>query len=362
MGQTVGAKRDVLGVLPPPILQDILPDLVLVEVAAQEFDGLSQALLEGVLRRPAGQFPQLGGVSQQAVDLALFGAQALGLADDGGVGVDLGDQLMGQIADGVFHTGGDVQFPADGGVAVRDGHEAVGGVLDVVEVPGGGQAAQLDFGLAGQQLGDDGGDDGPPALAGAVGVEGPHDGDRQVKAALEALSQTVSADLGGGIGALALVGVLFVDGHILGGAVDLAGGGDQHPLGAQFPGGVEDVQGALDVGVHIAVGAVVGERDGNERRQVEHPLLPAHSGAHTVGVAHVAHKNIDLIADFFGQGVDPAQGPEGIVQAESADFLAAFDQFLGQVAADKTVCAGDHYGMCHGVLLLSTGRSPGITI
>ena len=78
------------------MLQNILPDLVLIQVAAQELDGRSQALLKGVLGRPAGQLTQLGGIAQQAVDLALFGAQTLGLADDLGVRVDLGDQLIGR--------------------------------------------------------------------------------------------------------------------------------------------------------------------------------------------------------------------------------------------------------------------------
>ena len=92
--------------------------------------------------RPAGQVAQLGGVAQQAVDLALFGAQALGLADDLGVGVDLGDQLVGQITDGMLHAGGNVQLLADGGVAVGNGHKAVGGVLDIVEVAGSGSGCR----------------------------------------------------------------------------------------------------------------------------------------------------------------------------------------------------------------------------
>src|SRR5699024_5557188 len=124
-----------------------------------------------------------------------------------GVGVDLGDELVGQVADGMLDVGGDVELLPDGGVAVRNGHKAVGGVLDVVEVPRGGQAAEFDLGLAGQQLGDDGGDDGARALPRAVGVERPHDGDGQVKAAVETFCQAVGADLGGRVGALALVGV-----------------------------------------------------------------------------------------------------------------------------------------------------------
>ena len=163
-------------VYPAPALQDVLADLVLIQVAAQELDGGGQALLKGVLRCPAGQLAQLGGIAQQAVDFALFGAQALGLADDLCIRVDLGDQLVGQIADGMFNAGGNVQLLADGGIAVGNRHKAVGRVLDIVEVAGGGQAAEFDFSLACQQLCNNRRDDGAAALARAIGVEGAHDG------------------------------------------------------------------------------------------------------------------------------------------------------------------------------------------
>ena len=158
---------------------------------------------------------------------------------------------------------------------------------------------------------------------------------------------------------MALVGVFFVDGYVLRGAVDLAGGGDEHAARAQLPRGVEHVERTLDVGVDVAVGAVVGERDRDERRQVEHPFLPAHGGAHAVGVAHVAHKDVDLVFDLGRQGVDPPQRAEGIVQAERADFFAALDEFFRQMAADKAVGAGDHYGMCHGMLLYKRAAARG---
>ena len=35
---------------------------------------------------------------------------------------------------------------------------------------------------------------------------------------------------------------------------------------------------------------------------VEHALLPAHGGAHAVGVAHVAHEDVDFAADLRRQG------------------------------------------------------------
>lgn len=92
--------------------------------------------------------------------------------------------------------------------------------------------------------------------------------------------------------------MLLVDGHVLRRAVDLAGGGDEHALGVQLTRGVQHVQRALDVGVHVAVRAVVGEGDRDECGQVEHALLPAHGGAHAVGVAHVAHEDVDFAADL----------------------------------------------------------------
>ena len=70
-------------------------------------------------------------------------------------------------------------------------------------------------------------------------------------------------------------------------------------------------------------------------------LLPAHGGAHAVGVAHIAHEDVHLVFDLCRKRVDPAQRTDGIVQAEGADLLAALDEFFGQVAADETVGAGD---------------------
>ena len=254
-----------------------------------------------------------------------------------------------------------VQLLANRGVAVGNRHKAVGRVLDIVEVAGRGQAAELDLGLTGQQLGDNGRDNGASALARAVGVERAHDSDGQVKAAVEALGQAVRADFGGGVGALALERVLLVDGHVLRRAVDLAGGGDEHALGVQLTRGVQHIQRALDVGVHVAVRAVVGEGDRDERGQMEHALLPAHGGAHAVGVAHVAHEDVDFAADLRRQGVDPAQRAKGIVQTERADLFAALDEFFGQVAANKAVCAGDHNGVCHCLLLFKKGTMPHIS-
>ena len=133
-------------------------------------------------------------------------------------------------------------------------------------------------------------------------------------------------------------------------------------LGAHLTGGVQHVQGALDVGIHIAVGAVVAEGDGDEGRQMIDDLLALHGVAHAVGVAHVAHEHFDLVLDLGGQGVQPAPGAEGVIQAEGLDLFALFDQFLGEMAADEAVGAGDHDGMCHTCApFLMTGSGPGFS-
>ena len=238
---------------------------------------------------------------------------------------------------------GDVEYKG----AIFSDPKAKQHIGDEVEITGGAQLAQLNLGLTGQQLGDDGGNNRTLALTGTVGVEGTNDGHRQIEAAVEAFGQTVGTNLGGRVGALALIRMLLVDGNIQGGAVHLAGGGDHHALGVQLAGGVQHVQGALDVGVYIAVGAVVAEGDGNQSGQMVHMLLTAHCGAHTVGVTHVAGEDLNLAANLLGQGVDPAQLTKRVVQAEGGYLFAGLDQLLGEVTANETIGAGDHYFMGH---------------
>ena len=88
---------------------------------------------------------------------------------------------------------------------------------------------------------------------------------------------------------------------------------------------------------------------------VDH-LLSLHGGAHAVWVTDVPHKAFDLAANIRGQRVQPAAVPKGIVVAKRLDALALFDQFLGEMAADKAVGAGDQYGVCHKNLPLGAAR------
>lgn len=92
-----------------------------------------------------------------------------------------------------------------------------------------------------------------------------------------------------------------------------------------------------------------------------HHVLPFHGAAHTVGVTDVAHEHFDLAADLLGQGIDPAQGAEGVVVAEGLDLLALFHQFFSEVAADEAISAGNQYGIGHKSVLLYLKKHPANT-
>ena len=78
-----------------------------------------------------------GVAAEEAFDLGVFGAGAFLGGGDGGVGVDLLDEGLGEVSDGDFGLGGDVDFLADGVIGFGDGEEAADGVFDEDEVAGG---------------------------------------------------------------------------------------------------------------------------------------------------------------------------------------------------------------------------------
>ncbi len=122
------------------------------------------------------------------------------------------DDRLGQVADADLRAGAQVEGLAFHAGGLGGPQEAGDGVGDVGQVAAGVQVAQADH-VLGQGLGDDGRDHGAGGLARAVGVEGPQGDHRQLVGAVEALGQLVGADLAGGVGRLALQGVVFVDRH-----------------------------------------------------------------------------------------------------------------------------------------------------
>ena len=139
-------------------LQVIDIGLVTVQVVPQELDGSSNTLFEGVVGLPVGQLHNLLVAAQQTVNLALLGTDTLLITDDAGIGIDLADHFLCQLTNGNLLLCSNIDLLANSLVRLVDLIEAVGSILDKVEVSGGGQRSQFDFFLAGQQLGDDGGE------------------------------------------------------------------------------------------------------------------------------------------------------------------------------------------------------------
>jgi len=75
-------------------------------------------------------------------------------------------------------------------------------------------AAQLDFCCAGQQLGNDGGDDRAGRLTRPIRIKRPYNGHRGIETAIEAFCYPVCPNFSGGIGRLALEGMPLINGSI----------------------------------------------------------------------------------------------------------------------------------------------------
>ena len=89
--------------------------------------------------------------------------------------------------------------------------------------------------------------------------------------------------------------MLLVDGHVLGRAVYLRGGGVDELGAAVFLGRLADVEGALDIGVHIAVRSHVGVWDGDEGGQVENDI-------HFPGDMFAVMRVADVAGEYFYLG------------------------------------------------------------
>ena len=240
-------------------------------MGADPVDGEGEAVFEGGGRSPAQVYAGFAIVGEEALDFGLFGADAFRIADDGElVLVEEVQDGFGNLGDGDFGAGAKVEGLANdicAGFGVEEGFcgidESVDGVIHEGEIAAGIQAAKVDA-IPGECLGDDGGDDGAGGLPGPVGVEGADGDGLDVEGAVPGFDQFVGADFAGGVGGLSLEGVVFVDGDVLGGAVDFGGGGVDEG-DAVFAAGLEDVEGAGDVGVDDFEGVLVGIRDGDQR-------------------------------------------------------------------------------------------------
>ena len=115
--------------------------------------------------------------------------------------------------------------------------------------------------------------------------------------------------------------VLFIDGCVSGGAVDLGRGGDEHPLHITVPTRLQNVQCPFDVRIDVQIGGMVGERDSDQSGEVKDDIHSRHGLIHPVWVPDVAGINFDLSQSLFRESVQPTPGIEGIIEDERPDVI-----------------------------------------
>ena len=87
--------------------------------------------------------------------------------------------------------------------------------------------------------------------------------------------------------------MVFLDGDMERRTVDLACGCYDNAAAGGIARGLEDVECATDVRVHIAVGSLVAVRYGYKCSQMEHNVGAAAECAAEVGVAYIAGDNLE---------------------------------------------------------------------
>src|ERR1039457_788122 len=68
-------------------------------------------------------------------------------------------------------------------------------------------------------------------------------------------------------------------------------------------------------------------------------VAPGHSLYYTVRISDISWKYIERLPYFWGSVVQPSPGIKGVVHDESSHIMTLFYQFLGEMRANKTVCA-----------------------
>ena len=235
---------------------------------------------------------------------------------------------------------------------VPDGRGVVLGVDPVADV----LAAAVELGAhAVDDVGDLPGDELLHVLVGAVVVGAVGDRGAQAVGAGPGAHQHVGGRLGGAVGARGPVGRLLGE---LGGvverqvAVDLVGG-DVVVADAVFADGLQQAEGALDVGaqeglrvgdgvVVVALGGVVHDRVVAGDEPIQQP-----------GVADVADDELHAVGGQTGDVLGVA-GVGQLVQDGDVDARVVVHDVVHEVAADEAAAARDDDVLNHGICIIQT--------
>lgn len=136
---------------------------------------------------------------------------------------------------------------------------------------------------------------------------------------------------------IGLVGVIFSDGHELGCTVYFAGGGVNHAFNTQILCGLDDIERAFDVRIHVSVRGMIGIGNGNERCKVQYDIAAFHCLANAIGVAHISREDFKIFRDILGRAVQPSPRVEGVIEDKGTNGITQANQVLHKVGADKAV-------------------------
>ncbi len=272
-----------------------------------------QAVSQCVFGGVPGQSANFGVVAAKTEHFGVFGAQAVFFGDEFHIGLhQFLDQVKG-VADTDLCAGPDIHHLADGVVGSGQVDKSLAGVQHIVEIPCGRNIPQLNLFFSGGDLGDNGGDHGPGALAGAIGVERPGNGHGQAECQMKAQGHLVRPDLACRIWRLGLQRMFLVDRDVLGRAVNFGGGGVDHAFALVFPGGLADIESAFDVGVHIGVRRDIRIGYGNQGRQMENHIDIFGDFLAEMGVPDIPAYHIQFFPAFYN--FQPSPVVKGVVHA-----------------------------------------------
>ena len=127
----------------------------------------------------------------------------------------------------------------------------------------------------------------------------------------------------------------FVDRHILGRAIHLAGGGVHDTPDPQIGGGLHHVQSAGHVGIDVAFRGQIGIGDADQGGEMQYGLAARHGLTHGVGIADVSGDDFDTVEYLGRRIVEPAPGAPGIVFHKGTDLCPVCGKPLDQMGADE---------------------------
>ena len=88
--------------------------LIRPHIVPHPLNGLCNSFRKGILLLPFSQSLYFGVGAQKTVDLALFRAKPLLVADNPCLGINLADNFLGKLPNGNFLLGGDIDFLPNG--------------------------------------------------------------------------------------------------------------------------------------------------------------------------------------------------------------------------------------------------------